>query len=452
MYATQIGLIFIPKILERIVAKQISGHLNSHGLSNIWQSAYKPAHSTESALLCVKNDLHLNAASGSPSALVLLDLSAAFDTIDHNILLKRLSIWFGLGSTVLNWFQSYLTNRFQRVKVGNIMSNRKNLEFGVPQGSVLGPLLFTMYTTPISKIITFFKGIQHHLYADDTQVYISLTPGNSLHAMNQLSNCLGKIQDWMSKNRLKLNPDKTEFLLVGSQQSCSKVSGLFPFDLLGNSISPSDKVRNLGVIFDTELSLTHHISAVCKSSYYYIRDLCRIRRHLSFSVAMQLANALISSRLDYCNSLFTSLSNKNVKRLQSIQNTAARIIMRISKRSSISSKLKNLHWLPVQFRIKFKIGVLVYKALTTKNPPYLASLLSFHSSVKNTRRSNPELRFLHEFHPGFRPTSTRHLSHSFQHMAPRLWNSFPLDVRSAPSLGIFRRRLKAHLFNLAFPP
>lgn len=446
------GLIYISKIIERVVASQLNTHLNSHRLSNVWQSAYRSGHSTESALLRVKNDIHLSIARGDSSALILLDLSAAFDTIDHEILLERLSSWFGLGSTALNWFRSYLSERTQKVKVGNHFSNPSKLPFGVPQGSVLGPLLFIMYTTPISKIITDYSNIHHHLYADDTQVYISVNQENVSSALDQLKDCLWKINNWMSVNKLKLNPDKTEFLLLGTPIKRGNLSHFFPTELLGSWLSPSGKVRNLGVIFDNRLSLTQHVSAVCSSCYYHIRDLSRIRRHLSISVASQIANALVTSRLDYCNSLLSSLTAKDLKRLQSVQNTIARIVTRTPRRSSISPVLKSLHWLPVKFRIKFKMGVLIYKALANGKPDYLASLLTLYSSSYNTRRSNPELRFLKHYNIGSKVSSNRHLSHSFQDAAPRLWNSFPLSVRTASSLTTFRCRLKTHLFSLAYPP
>ena len=154
---------------------------------------------------------------GRVIALTLLDLSAAFDTIDHTILLRRLSDWFGVSGKALDWFKSYLTGRSQRIKLGNCLSSRSDLSFGVPQGSVLGPLLFTLYTTPLSSLIS-EHAIPHHLYADDSQLYISFSSGNSAAALNGLQSCLASVQSWMSTNKLKLNPDKTEFLLIGNER------------------------------------------------------------------------------------------------------------------------------------------------------------------------------------------------------------------------------------------
>ena len=153
------GLNFISKIIERVEAEQINEHIMLNGLENVYQSAYRKSHSTESALLKLKNDIHLNLAEGKPTALVLLDLSAAFDTIDHNTLIDRLCSWFGICGITLDWFSSYLFSCHQSVKVNNATSDPQELMFGIPQGSVLGPLLFSMCTTPLSMVISAFKDV-----------------------------------------------------------------------------------------------------------------------------------------------------------------------------------------------------------------------------------------------------------------------------------------------------
>ena len=151
------GLCFLSKLVERVVARQLTSHINNNKLDNPHQSAYKPGHSTETALLSIKIEVHLSLARGEPTALVLLDLSAAFDPIDHNILLGYLKSWFGLGGTVLRWFASYLRNRCQAIKIGSTLSELSNLIYGV-----LGPLLFSLYTTPLSKIIRLHPHIKFH--------------------------------------------------------------------------------------------------------------------------------------------------------------------------------------------------------------------------------------------------------------------------------------------------
>ena len=447
------GLNFLSKLIERVVASQFKSHLQSNGLVNNFQSAYKTGHSTETALLKIKNDIHLSLSQGKPSALVLLDLSAAFDTIDHNLLLNRLSSWFGVGSKVLKWFSSYISKRCQSVKVGSILSDSKSLAFGVPQGSVLGPVLFTLYTAPLSKIISSYKHIKHHLYADDTQIYIELTTENASIAISELQKCLSDIQSWMDINKLKLNPDKTEFMLIGSDKQRKLLAKFFPVNILGSDLVPSDSVRNLGITFDAAFNLSKHVSSLCSSCFYHIRDFSRIRRHLTLSTATILANALVSSCLDYCNSLFYSLRLCDLKRLQSVQNTLCRIVTRSSRFTSITPARKQLHWLPIQYRILFKLNLLTFKALHTQSPPYLKSYLVHYTSVYNTRRSNPKQHVLHTIKYNRKlHSSIKQLHHSFAYSAPRLWNKLPLHVRSSSTVGTFRSQLKSYLFTLAYPP
>ena len=181
---------------------------------------------------------------GRVTALTLLDLSVAFDTVDHTILLRRLGNWFGVSGKALDRFKLYLTGRSQRIKLGNCLSSRNDLSFGVPQGSVLGPLLFTLYTNPLSSLI-FGHAIPHHLYADDSQLYVSFSSGNSAAALNGLQPCLASVQSYISTNKLKLNPDKTEFLLIGNERQRSKYHSMFPIELLGVETYPAISARNL---------------------------------------------------------------------------------------------------------------------------------------------------------------------------------------------------------------
>ena len=447
------NLNYISKLLERVIAGQLNCYLHDNYLINPFQSAYKAGHSTESALLKIKSDIHLSLSKGHCTALTLLDLSAAFDTIDHALLLERLSSDYGLSGSVLKWFTSYLTNRRQSVKIKDELSSERNLLYGVPQGSVLGPVLFTLYTAPLSKIISTFSSLSHHLYADDTQIYLDLTPNTISSSIEQLQECLSAVQSWMAKNKLKLNPDKTEFIVLGTEKQQTKLANHFPINIMGNMVSPCSKVKNLGVIFDSTLSMSKHVSLVRSSCFYHIRDFSRIRRILSKSVAVTLANALVGSRLDYCNSLMYGITQKQSRRLQAIQNTLSRIISYLPRRASTSNARKLLHWLPVEFRVKFKLLVITYKALNTHQPPYLAGCLNEYSCNRYTRRSNPDNKFLnipvfiHKTHK-----SKSHFDCSFEIAAPSLWNSLPLHVRTATSLASFRSRLKCHFFTLAFPP
>ena len=294
------NLNFISKILEKVVASRIQSHLS---LSSSFQSAYRIFHSTETTLLKIHNDLILAMDRGEVTSLILLDLSAAFDTVDHSILLTRLQNWFGLDGLSLNWFTSYLSSRSQAVSINDSISAFSILSCGVPQGSVLGPLLFTLYTTPLGSVIS-KNSLKYHLYADDTQLYISFTPTNSALSLETLTTTFTDILSWMNLNKLLLNPFKTEFLLIGTKQQRLKFSNLINLSLSNDIILVSSTARNLGFIFDSDMSFSDQINSVSKSCHFRIRDIRRIRHLLPLSAATALANSLVSSKLDYCNSLW----------------------------------------------------------------------------------------------------------------------------------------------------
>ena len=319
----------------------------------------------------------------------------------------------------MKWFSSYLTERYQCVKIGSTLSNLKKLLFGVPQGSVLGPLLFSLYTSPLSTLIGRHKGVNFHFYADDTQLYVHLSHRNASAAFDKLNRCLQDVKEWMSSSKLKLNPDKTEFILIGSKKQRERLSACFPIYFLGNPLHPTESVRNLGVWFDSDFSFSKHVQKVCNGCFCQLRDFRNIRQFLTQDAAVSVANAFVSSRLDYCNSLFRSLSKASLHRLQSIQNCAARIVTNSCRHTHITPVLRKLHWLPIQFRSELKLATLVYKFTHTGFPKYFAPHLSTYRTTYNTRRSQSVANFLNV--PKFQPSihkSTKQLGFSFAFDAP----------------------------------
>ena len=245
---------------------------------------------------------------------------------------------------------------------------------------------------------------------------------------------------------LKLNPDKTEFIILGSHAQLKKLDPYLPVKIFGNFMHPAVVVKNLGVWFDANFSFANHVRNICKTCFIQIRDLRRVRKHLTDEAAILAANALVSSRLDYCNSLFRSLSSLNMCKLQCIQNTLARIVTNCNKYTRASPILKRLHWLPVESRCIFKTATLVYKFLHSGHPSYFGPLLPTRCGRYSTRYNHPDKRFLEV--PQFCPSvhkSKNHFGHSFAFDAPTVWNHLP-------TLTCFRKRLKSYLFHKAFPP
>ena len=196
---------------------------------------------------------------------------------------------------------------------------------------MLGPVLLTLYTTPLSAIISSFD-INHHLSADDTQIYMSLSVSNAKKSLEKLQHCLAGVSAWMTGPKLKLNPSKTEFLLIGTKLQREKFLNNFPCLLLGQDTNPSTSAKNLGVLFDSSMNFRKHISQTCRACFYHIRDLCRIRKSLSL--------ALVSSKLDYSNSLFHNMPEKDIARLQRVQNCLARVVTKAPRFSHTVPILK----------------------------------------------------------------------------------------------------------------
>ena len=233
------NLCFIDKILEKLVLSQVSSYLNSHNLYNTCQSAYRQGHSTETALLKVVDDLFLSLSRGSISALALLDFSSAFETIDHPILVHRLHTDFGFTDAVLQWFSSYLTDRTHYVSLSNHCSAFTPVHSGLPQGSVLGPMLFAMYIKPLSAIID-SHSIIHHLFADDLQLQMSAPPDRISELLHSMQSCIRDVKAWATANMLTLNDNKTKLMLVTSKRtkhlhnlptSITICNARFPFSL-----------------------------------------------------------------------------------------------------------------------------------------------------------------------------------------------------------------------------
>ena len=380
---------------------------------------------------------------GRISILVLLDLSAAFDTISHPILLNRLSTHLGLTGSALSWFNSYLSDRQQFVSINGSCSRPAPVNHGVPQGSVLGPILFTIYMIPLGQIIR-RHGLSYHCYADDTQLYLSTSPNPTLPPQ-AIVNCLYAIRLWMTTNLLKLNSKKTEIMVMGPKVQLQRMGDLL-LQVDGCSITPSPEVRNLGVILDSTLSFESHIKSVTKSAFFHLKNISRLRLSLSESVAETLIHSFISSRLDYCNAILFGLPDTTLDRLQYVQNSAARVLTRTRRWEHITPTLKRLHWLPVNFRISYKLLLLTYKALHNQAPQYLTDLLDDYTPARNLRSADLELLAV--------PTSNRRKlgDRAFSVSAPTLWNSLPLAIRQLPTLDSFKSALKTHLFTKAFGP
>jgi hypothetical protein len=437
------NLAFISKLLEKVVLIQLQKHLHDNNLVELHQSAYRKGHSVETAVLSVMDCLLSNADEKLVSLVALLDLSAAFDTLDHSILTQRLDATFGVRGIVLDWFGSYVSGRFQSVTVNKLLSDPSPLLYGVPQGSVLGPVLFTLYSQPLSEILI-SHNCQFHKYADDTELSQCSLPNNFEAPKLCVQNCIMAIVGWMDSNKLMLNSDKTEILIVGTASRINQVD-IDTIQILDSSISIQKSVKYLGVRLDSTLAMRDHISDVCRSIYLSLRRIGSIRHLLSDRATTCLVNALITSRLDFCNSTLAGINVDQVYRLQRLQNAAARLVAKKRKHDHISPVLFDLHWLPVSFRIKFKLCVLVYRHFEETLPPYLSSVLKTYHPHRCLRSSSDKLLVIPRVN--LKSAGER----SFRYVGSVEWNSLPKPLRFTPTLAQFKKNLKTHFFHLAFP-
>ena len=363
------------------------GYILDNNIVDSFQSAYRAGHSCETALLRVYNDIVTTVGKGNGSFLVLLDLSAAFDTIDHDNLFYILEKYVGIGDSALRLIRSYFSDRTQRVQIDGIMSDFASLLCGVPQGSVLGPVKLCLYLLPLGAILR-HHNIGYHINADDTKLYISFKSKDPLESLTRLNMCISDIRVWMIKNKFKINDSKTEFIIFRSPLLKQYLSDL-SVSVGDIQVSPSSKVRDLGVVFDQYLTFHDHISGICKSTHFHLRGIGRIRNLLTFDATAQLIHALITSRLDFCNSILYNLPNKQIERLQRIQNQAERMLKRIPRRNHITPVLRELHWLRIHEIIIFKILLLTHKAVNNTAPEYVCDLirLNVKSTTIRTRAS-----------------------------------------------------------------
>ena len=301
-------------------------------------------------------------------------------------------------------------------------------------------MLFTLYITPLGSIIQ-RHGLSAHFYADDTQLYLTFDPkvgGAEERAAAAISAAIEEIRCWMRRNFLKLNEKKTEYLLLSSPHMGNKITGT-PILVGEEAVSPNNKARNLGVVFDRTMSMKDHISRVCQSAFYHLRRIAEIRHCLTRSAAENLIHDLITSRLDFCNSLLVGLPSSAIKRLQAVQNAAARLLMGIRKFDHISPTLHELHWLPVHCRVQYKILLLAFKALHNLSPGYVSALISVRQLRPGLRCAGLVLQV----------PSTRLKTYgdrAFSSSAPHLWNSLPVQLRNCNNIDTFKSELKTYLF------
>jgi len=424
-------LCLFAKVLEKIVHDQIYDYATRNGLMNPLQSGYRKGHSTMTALLKVADDMRKSIDHRKLTLLVLLDLSKAFDRVNHKLLLIKLEK-LGFSVSVIRWLEHYLSNRWQRVLSGDFQSDWALIKTGVPQGSVLGPLLFILYLYDISDVLL---NTSYHMYADDTQLYIDFTIDKLAEAVALMNSDLSSLVKYISSHNLYLNVAKTQPIIVGSGPYVNMLNDMdVPQIVISNiSVPYKEEVNNLGVIFDATLSWRQHAISVVKKVFSTFAQIKRNFDCLPPVIRLRLVQSLIIPHLDYGSVLFTDMNKYTTAKLQKAENACIRFISGASIYEHITPHYRNLGLLKLDDRRTISLATMIWKILKAESPQYLFNMFAF-----STR--HPE-RLVIPVH------RTAKFANSFCVCATRVFNMFSghkfLHQNNVTS---FKKYLKSDLF------
>ena len=425
----------LSKIFERAATNQIVKFLETNRLLYSGQHAYRKNHSTTTALIETTNFIYNELDKKQYVGLVATDLSKAFDTLSHDLLLTKLQS-MGFSYSSILWFRSYLSNRTQQTKLGNIKSSIATTEAGVPQGSILGPILFISFTADFHHS---FPNCSIKSYADDTQILLSAKTPNDLKC--KIEDTITVAQTWFSNNSLKINPTKTEIIIFSSKELKQPLS--FSVNDGGNmkEILNKKKIKILGVVLDERLTWRDHVKQVKSRASGIIRNLARTTSVLPLKSRKTLYDALVTPHFSYCDVVWGGANNTVSKDLQRTGNFAAKAMLGLKKRDSTSEALKRLNMMPLEKKRDVHLGVITHKLLQGKGPKELVT--ACQSSA--TRQHRHFTRHAARRDMASIQHRTTKSECSFAQRSVKCWNSIPLALRNIDNTSNFKKSYQQFL-------
>ena len=431
----------VSKIIERHVHNHLYAYITETGLLCENQSGFRKNHSCQTCLINIVEYCYEHINNGNIVGLISLDFRKAFDIMQHDILCKKLRL-YGCNNITVNWFNSYLSGRTQHVMMNNVTSNQCYVKHGVPQGSILGPLLFVIY---INDLVMHCTECSLHKYADDSNLIVA---GKTVTEINcLLSKDLQNIEDWCLNNRFALNLRKCNFMMINSSQRKRYIHmSDFNLTLCDEPLTHVSHQKILGLNVDNNLTWRAHVDTVCGSISSLIGLMYWVRNCLDFNSVLLFYNSYILPRIDYCLTLWGNAPVDSLLKLFRLQKRAGRIILNVRSDTPSEYVFAQLNWMSVFQRVTYQKCLCMFNIVNGLCPNYLKKLANVHSPNKNySLRSNSQ----HSLHIPFphKELYKKSLKYSGSH----IWNILPISVKSAPNFICFKRACKQFILtNIPF--
>lgn len=418
------------KLLEKVVQKQLIDYIESNKLLTKKQSGFRGKHSCETALNLVLASWKHEIQSGDNILAVFLDFKRVFETLDRTILLNKLYS-FGLNDGVIRWFSNYLSERYQCTNFNNNVSDWKENNLGVPQGSVLGVLLFILYINDIESCL---EHCEVNLFADDTLLTISSS--NIEDSISKINSDLSKLSEWLKMNKLKLNLSKTKYMVIGTKNIIVDT----PITIDSIQIERVKQFKYLGIVLDEKLTFSEHMNSVIKKLSGKISYMYRVNKKLTKRAKLTVYNSMILPHFQYCSTILFLGNEGDLNQLQIQQNKVMRIVLNCSRETSVASMLDDLKWLNVRQLINYNVLFLIYKITKDLMPVYLSENITYIRDYHNINlRSRDNIKL---------PSYTKTISqNNIYYKGVKMYNEMPMDIKQN-NINKFKKLLKIYVKTL----